>query len=175
VASEAVGGNDIALRPTVSTIINTALLLMQPKSMIESGWAIGLGHFYSLFKDSTESYLRSLCTKHKPKVIVVCMIYYLDETPGGSWADNVLSKLGYDNDPSKLQLLIRTVFKEALSKIEIEGTTVVPFPMFTVLNGKDSDDYEQRVEPSVQGGMKLGEALVDEILHVYPLAGPVGC
>ena len=101
-------------------------------------------------------------------MIVVCMIYYLDETPGGSWADRVLSLLGYDRDPSKLQLLIRKIFEEATSKIDIEGTTVVPFPMFTVLDGKNSKDYEQRVEPSVQGGKKLGEAFVEKILAAYP-------
>ena len=30
-----------------------------------------------------------------------------------------------------------------------------------VHEGRDSRDYEQRVEPSVQGGMKMGHALVD--------------
>jgi hypothetical protein len=163
-----VGGNDIALRPTFGTVVNIATLLMQPQSWIERNWAIGLGHFYSLWKDSTESYIRSLCTKHKPKVVIVCMIYYLDESSDGGWADGVLSKLGYDRNPKKLQAVIRTIFKEATSKIEIEGTTVVPFPMFKIMDGKDTHDYEQRVEPSVQGGMKLGEALVQEILDVYP-------
>jgi hypothetical protein len=30
--------------------------------------------------------------KNRPKRILLCMIYYLDEQPGGSWADHVLSK-----------------------------------------------------------------------------------
>jgi hypothetical protein len=164
-----VGGNDIALRPTLGTIINIATLLMQPQSWIESNWAIGLGHFYSLWKESTEEYIRSLCTKHKPKVVVICMIYYLNETPGNSWADGTLSKLGYNSDPSKLQAIIRTIFREATCKIEIEGTTVVPFPMFEILDGKHPGDYKERVEPSVQGGEKLGKAMVDAILAAYPM------
>ena len=31
--------------------------------------------------------------------------------------------------------------------------------MFEVLNGKNTEDYLQRVEPSPSGGQKMGEAL----------------
>jgi len=33
--------------------------------------------------------------------------------------------------------------------------------MFKVLNGKDSRDYIQRVEPSSSGGHKLASAIMD--------------
>ena len=41
-----------------------------------------------------------------PPQVVVCTIYYLDPTPGGSWADFVLSKMGYDDHPEKLQAAV---------------------------------------------------------------------
>merc|ERR1719450_1117420 len=90
------------------------------------------------------------------------MIYYLDETPGGSWADRVLSLLGYDADPAKLQYIIKTLYERiAAHGFVVDGTVVETFPMFEVLDGKDTADYEQRVEPSVQGGRKLAHAFLD--------------
>ena len=50
-----------------------------------------------------------------------------------------------------------TLFERATSKIKIPGTKVVPIPMFKTLDGKDTNDYDNRVEPSVQGGKKLGK------------------
>jgi len=157
------GGNDIALRPSFGTIANMIALLLQSKSMIESGYCIGLNHFIKLFKTRVEDYIQSITAKTKPKLVVVCMIYYLDEIAGGSWADGTLRRLGYDKDPTKLQLLIRKIFAEATSKIEVEGVNVLAFPLFEVLDGKDTTDYCQRVEPSAQGGEKIGAALVDAI------------
>ena len=91
------------------------------------------------------------------------MIYYLDETPTRSWAGPALKALGYDDDPERLQYLIRKMYVEAISKIEIPGTTVIPVPLFDVLDGKDSGDYVDRVEPSSQGGRKMAEYLLDVI------------
>ena len=155
------GGNDIALRPSMSTILAVVALLCQPSFMIERGWAAGLGHFISLFRDSVEGYIKSICAKQTPKLVVVCMIYYLDEVAGNSWADGVLAKLGYNSNPGKLQLLIRTVFALATQKISVDGVEVRAFPLFEVLDGKTTEDYVQRVEPSSQGGEKMGRALVD--------------
>ncbi len=36
---------------------------------------------------------------------------------------------------------------------------MIPFPLYEVLNGKNTEDYLQRVEPSPSGGQKMGEAL----------------
>ena len=46
------------------------------------------------------------------------------------------------------------------------GTEVVAFPLFEVLDGSDSRDYVQRVEPSPQGGAKMGRALMDALLGI---------
>ena len=60
--------------------------------------------------------MRRVCAKRKPKKVLVCMLYFLDEVAGGSWADATLSRLGYDSDPATLQLVIRTLFKVISTK-----------------------------------------------------------
>jgi hypothetical protein len=47
--------------------------------------------------------------------------------------------------------------------IKIPGVKVVPVPMFKVLDGSDTLDYDNRVEPSIQGGMKLGKLFWETI------------
>ena len=56
---------------------------------------------------------------------------------------------------------IEAAFVHATSRIAIEGTEVVPFPLFRVLDGKTSSDYCQRVEPSPSGGRKMAWALLN--------------
>jgi hypothetical protein len=151
------------------------------------GFPLGLGYFVDLFKNRVEAYVRRMVAKTKPKKIIVCMIYYLDEKGGGSWADGALSALmyvtthpmflhshlplRYNAYPEKLQLMIKKVFELATSKISIPGTEVVPFPLFEVLDGKNTDDYCQRVEPSPLGGEKMAKALMDAVLGDEDEAG----
>jgi hypothetical protein len=107
------------------------------------------------------------------------MIYYLDEAPGGSWADHVLARLGYDADPTKLKFIIKLLFETIKAKdfqaqrlnkksSSHADTQVLPFPLFEVLDGSDTNDYVQRVEPSVQGGRKIASALLDFIAQHTP-------
>ena len=49
------------------------------------------------------------------------------------------------------------------SQIKISGSQVIPVPLFVPLDGKNSRDYVSRVEPSVQGGKKMAEFLLDII------------
>jgi len=99
------------------------------------------------------------------------MIYYPDENNTPSWANPALSALGYNSNPEKLQMLIRKVFEEAISKITIEGSEVIPVPLFNVLDGKHSSDYIARVEPSPSGGRKMAEFLLDVIYRPSSAAG----
>jgi hypothetical protein len=157
------GGNDIALRPTSATIFNMALLTRLPNAWLlnKTGWAPGFAHFEGLFRVRIEAILRKLVAKTAPKKIIVCMIYYPNQVPGGSWADQTLSLLGYDTDPSKLQLIIRSVFKAMAAKgFDVPGTEVEAYPLFEVMDGTIEADYEQRVEPSVQGGQKMAGGLL---------------
>jgi len=168
------GGNDIALRPSALTIVSIAALLAMPKWLISLGGSSpflyhlvpGLGHFVRLFGSTTADFISRVCEKHKPKAVLVCMLYYLDEMAGGSWADFTLRSLGYDKDPTKLQLIMSIIYERATSQMSIPGVRcIVPIPLFKVLDGKTTEDYVQRVEPSEQGGRKLATMLVDSLLE----------
>ena len=188
-----VGGNDIALMPAPCTICNMVLLqCCTPTACIEKTKpccsipcddcccscgcgcvaacttafpACCMGYFYHLFRTRIESYVKNLTSgPHRPKRIVVAMIYYPDEAETGSWADGTLGLLGYNSNPAKLQLLIRKTFEDAVSQIKIEGSTVLPLPLFEILDGKRSSDYCQRVEPSPSGGRKMADGILD-LLH----------
>lgn len=116
-----------------------------------------------LFGTRVEKYIERLTAKTKPRKILVCMIYYLDETATSSWAGPALAALGYNKNPEKVQLVLRKFFSEATSKISIPGTQVIPVPLFNVLDGKSTRDYIARVEPSSTGGRKMAEYLLDII------------
>ena len=91
------------------------------------------------------------------------MIYYPDENPGNSWADPILKLLGYDSNPSKLQLLIDKVFTHATKNIKIPGTQVIPLQLSKALDGKNTSDYCARVEPSISGGRKMANLMLDTL------------
>ena len=63
--------------------------------------------------ERTQHYINAITAKTKPKKILVCMIYYPDESNAPSWANGALGALGYNNNPVKVQLLIRKFFEEA--------------------------------------------------------------
>jgi len=155
-----VGGNDIALRPTKAVMFNIAwLLYLTPTCFIKCGLAPGLIYFVYMFRVRMRKYIEQLISKRKPKKVVICMLYYLDETSGGSWADQVLAMLGYDKNPGKLQAVMRKVYAWGVSQIKIPGVEVVPLALYEVLDGKNTSDYVQRVEPSVTGGEKMAKAI----------------
>lgn len=158
-----VGGNDVALRPKIRTIISMMMLVNSPMWMIRNRSAPGFWYFFDLFHGKIEALIKRVIIKRKPKKVLVCMLYFLDVVPGGSWADSTLASLGYDNNPAKLQLVIRTLYQAIKEKGFDVGAEVEPFPLFEVLDGEDTRDYCQRVEPSVQGGGKIGYALFDAL------------
>merc|ERR1712083_1182063 len=110
-----------------------------------------------MFRVRLRRYIEGLISVKKPRKVIVCMLYFLDETSGGSWADTVLHHLGYDTNPDKLQTVMRKVYEWGVSKLDIPGVEVVPLPLYEVLDGKDTGDYVQRVEPSVIGGQKMAK------------------
>ena len=165
-----VGGNDVALKPTAATVANMLMLTRAPGWLLRGGCAIGMGHFEWLFRTQIGAIVRRMVAgARKPKLVLVCMIYYLDERPGNSWADRVLAGLGYDDDPAKLQYIIATLYERIAAKgFDVDGVEVRPFPLFKVLDGKDTADYVQRVEPSVKGGRKIARAFLDELFPTSP-------
>ena len=183
-----IGGNDVALAPAPCTIASICGILALPTQCIEKGVSfcacpvndcccgcgpsllscLGtfppcLGYFRHLFGTRVQHYIEQLTAKTKPKKILICMIYYPDEHPTPSWANGALAALNYNNNPAKVQLLIRKAFEEATSRINIQGSEVIPVPLFNVLDGKRSEDYVARVEPSALGGERMAEFLLDHI------------
>jgi len=47
--------------------------------------------------------------------------------------------------------------------ITVPGTKVVPVPLFKVLDGKKSEDYKERVEPSETGGKVMAKFMLEII------------
>jgi len=161
-----IGANDIALAPTSATIENMGRLLQSPLADIDNGVAPGMSYFVHLFRDKVRTYIEGLLEKNKPRAVVVCMIYYPDESADDSargWADTTLAMMGYNVQPQRLQAAIRKVYELATNKISISGTQVIPCPVFTVLDGKTSADYVARVEPSILGGKKMADLICDSL------------
>jgi len=161
-----IGGNDIALKRSIGTMWNmSTMMILNSLETLNKGpkasW--GMNYFIHLFKNDVRDYIVKLIGDTKPKKIVICMLYYLDEALISSWAGNTLFYLGYNDTPAKLQAAIHQIFLHATSKIDIPGCQVIPFPMYIVLDGKTSSDYVERVEPSSSGGLKLAQALVELI------------
>jgi len=172
-----VGGNDVALRPSVGTIAAVLALTTMPMAVLNTlgRWSPGFAHMEAMFHDEVEAILQRIVNlparRKAPRLIVACMIYYLDERPGGSWADHVLAQLGYDANPVKLQFIISLLFDRlrergfAVTSPDGSAVPVASLPLFRVLDGKDTRDYCQRVEPSVEGGRKMAGAILDVVAH----------
>ena len=73
--------------------------------------------------------------------------------------------LGYNSRPDLLQRAIRHVFRFATQRIHLDGVPVLALPLFDVLDGSDTRDYVERVEPSPTGGAKLAAAIVEAVLN----------
>jgi len=166
-----VGANDIALRPTFATVRHMLKLAwLTPRGFLERKSAWGLGYFTNLFKDQIEAYVSRLVEKQKPRAVIVCMIYFPLEagvSKQRSWADLPLKALGYNWFPGQLQAAIRAMYELSTKRIKIEGTNVVPCPLFEALDGKREEYYVARVEPSTDGGHKMAlqfKELLEEIL-----------
>jgi len=134
-----------------------------------------MGYLRHLFGVRVQKYIEALTAKTKPKKILVCMIYYPDENiHSPSWAHCALKAMGYDRNPKKLQAMIQTAFEQATCQIKVDGSQVIPVPLYLTLNGKNSRDYVARVEPSKQGGRKMAEFLLDIIDNYDTVKGTGG-
>lgn len=170
-----VGANDIALKPTFATMRNMLQLAwLTPRSSLEKGTAWSLSHFTDMFKNQVEAYVSRIVEKQKPRAVIVCMIYYPLEdgvSKQKSWADTQLKLLGYNRFPRQLQTAITQMYELATKKIKIPGTKVVPCALFEAMDGKNGDDYTARVEPSAEGGRKIGLKLKEIVQRVFTEAG----
>lgn len=161
------GGNDIALRPSISTLAAmVGLNWLTPQSYIENDSGLGLATLRTLLRDGLAAYIKAITVKTKPRAVLVCMFYYPCET-GRGWADKLLDILGYNNDPTKLKAIIDLGFRQCISTISevVDDVPIVPVALSALLDSTDSADYKSRVEPSVQGSLKIGHGLFDIIVR----------
>lgn len=97
-----IGGNDIALRPSLSTIVNIATAMIGA-TVFRAKEPIGLGHFVDLFGKATAKYLSQIVPddpSQKPRAVIICMLYFLDENSNApSWAGATLATLKYNSEP----------------------------------------------------------------------------
>jgi len=186
-----IGGNDVALAPAPCTILNMlSLLCCTTTECIKDyscGCALpvddycmgcacsaasnlcacppGMGYFIHMFGTRIQLLVDRLTSIRRPKLIVICMIYFLDEHTTPSWANGVLGCLGYNTNPLKLQTMIKQVFRLATQKIRVSGSEVLALPLFECLDGKHTEDYCARVEPSAIGGEKLASFILEAIVR----------
>lgn len=135
------------------------------------GWPPGLAYFVDLFGNRVQEYILRVLGGRRPQKVVCCMIYFLDVHGRGGWADGFLGCMGYNCAPSRLQSAIRKVFELATKRIRIPGVEVIAFPLFEHLDGSDTRDYIERVEPSPRGGRKMARALIDTLYGALPYVG----
>ena len=154
-----VGGNDLAKQSTVKTKYHMAKLLLS--SNIEESDSFKF--LVKLFKDQVQDYINDLTKLHTPKYIIVCSVYF-PALHGSGWADGMLSLMDYKKNYKKIHKIIRHIYEAATKKIEILFSTVIPIPLFDILDFKESSDYVDRVEPSSKGGRKIAEKFVEKIL-----------
>ena len=73
-----------------------------------------------------------------------------------------MNLLGYNREKNerkvvKIQKILDSMYRECICKIELPGIEVVPVQLSKVLDSQDASHYENRVEPSVLGGMLMGQ------------------
>lgn len=158
-----VGGNDVALRPTLA--IGLSVL-----ASVYSNGKYGTSALRQLFQHDLQTYIESLMARQKPRLIVICMVYFPCETQDQqSWASPVLRVLGYNSSPHRLQNAMKSVFEDMVKLISINDECQVTFvPLFEALDCKNTAHYVARVEPSVQGGFQIASLLkrvIDDASH----------
>jgi hypothetical protein len=160
-----VGGNDVAMMPTLQTIWAVFRSVMcSSLEKIQDGTAPGCEYLIKLFSVKVQEYIEKIIGDKKPSAVLVCMIYYPDTNwKISSWANFTLSVMGYNRNPAKLKALTSLIFEKATKQITIEGVKCIPIPLFEVMDGSDSSLYVARVEPSNEGGKKMAECFLNAL------------
>jgi hypothetical protein len=153
-----VGSNDVANDPLPWTICYMLRLAwFTSRKSLDDDSASSLQYFKDLYGTKVQEYITKMTSKTKPRAVIVCMIYYPLEMKfkQKSWSDNSLMLLGYSLFPGQLQAATRAMYRIATKQIKVEGTEIVPFALYDVLDGQHVEDYVERVEPSEEGGRKM--------------------
>jgi hypothetical protein len=162
-----VGGNDVALNPTdeiysLMTELTAEAMAAEALGKLPNVSNAKLAPFISLLRDQLQAYIVKLVRKTRPRLIIVCAIYFPCEIAGSSWAEMFFQ--AYDVSPAFFQSLIRSLFAHAISQVRVPGVDrVVHVPLYNVLDPKDATHYVKRVEPSSIGGHLMAQRFLEEI------------
>ena len=119
----------------------------------------------SLF-EKIKIYIDALVKKQKPKKVIICMYYFFDLKNSLTWANNILNNLEYDTNPDRVKKLLISLYHTVIRDMKIDGMNkenVIGLPLYRYMDGTDTNDYDNRVEPSVEGGKKIAKAVFDAI------------
>jgi hypothetical protein len=116
----------------------------------------------------------------RKSIVLPCVIYYPDENAEAqSWANMTLAAIGYNKAPQKVQGIIDRIATVAAEKISAQSlgfandaVHVEVVPLSRALDGKRSEDYVARVEPSVFGGRRMAELIWGTIMGATATAAP---
>ena len=144
-----IGGNDVALAPAPCTIASICGILALPMQCIESGASCCVCPVNDCCCGCGPSLLS--CFGSCPP----CLGYFRHLF--GTRVQHYIEQLTARTKPKKILI--------CMSRIRIEGSEVIPVPLFNVLDGKQSQHYVARVEPSALGGERMAEFLLDHILR----------
>ena len=144
-----IGGNDLILKPSPSTLVSMGIgTYLIPNWCLNSALAWFPNPLYDLFVTRTQEYVDLF---FKASRIVVCTPYF-PCLSGGGWASRILNQIDMD----KAQTTIRYVHNQYHKSLK---GIFYALPLYDVLDYKCEDDYKYRVEPSVQGGFKMGREI----------------
>ncbi len=164
-----IGGNDIALHPSVGTVFNMMKLLhmnSHDRMMSDPLGCWGFPHFVWLFKDCLSAYINKLISKASPQKIVVMMLYYPCEVQTDDcWAAGSLNMMGYYSPAGRdfLQAAIRAIYVHVIQQLTFGSIPVETIPMFEVLNASDPSHYCAGVEPSPAANLLIAQALMAKL------------
>jgi hypothetical protein len=131
-----------------------------------------IAYFKDLFCDQIKKYIKYFET-YLTKIII-CFPYFPHiNSPDYPGLDLVLN---YKNNQIILQNLFRSIFENAIKKINIiQGphhmdpygkpeSVITHCPLFEVLDPTDSNNYVKRVEPSTIGGKLLAKRFLSHLI-----------
>ncbi|CAD7939085.1 unnamed protein product [Amoebophrya sp. A120] len=132
--------------------------------------------FHDVYKRNLEAYLNKVLDGKRCKLLVVCMLYNLDENDNqdDDWSllngvEPMYAKIGFRKNPElkrRFKVALHAVFEALISKVQVANEDkVVPLELSRALDGTDTTMYELRNEPSVLGGKAMSSLIFDTIME----------
>lgn len=162
-----VGGNDIALNPSLRVLVCLAFAIyLIPESLLSHLFVkfLFLAPLKDLFRTQMKSYAERICANQMPSQLIFCSYYY-PCLHGFGWADVFLRLANYKANPGKIQKLFDIVSKDfSVNGNDFPGIVLRRVDFSKVLCPDNESDYIARVEPSNTGGKKMAESLF-HVIH----------